>query len=93
MEIDRAQVIKVLRERGDDDSARRAQDELPQRFDPDEHAQLLLSYGVDAQDLDEAPDDAADDASDTGLGSGLGSGLGHSHTSEPEPLLGDDRVG
>ena len=29
----------------------------------------------------------------TGLGSGTASGLGHSHTSEPEPVLGDEADG
>lgn len=93
MEIDRTRVVQLLRGRGDDDAAVRAEDELPERFDPDDQPQLLLSYGVDLQDLDDQAtveqQGGGQEEAPTGLGSGQGSGLAHSMTSEPEPLLDD----
>lgn len=86
-EIDRTRVVQLLRGRGDDDAAARAEDELPERFDPDDQPQLLMSYGVDAQDLDDQ--ETVEQEVPTGLGSGQGSGLGHSMAHEPEPLLDD----
>ncbi len=85
MQVSRSRVVDVLRGRGDQDAARRAEDELPDSFDPDDHAEILLAYGVDAQDLDDQ--ETAEQQVPTGLGSGAVSGLGHSQTSEPEPLL------
>ncbi len=97
VQVSRSRVVQVLRARGNHDAAGRAEDELPESFDPDDHAEVLLAYGVDSQDLDdqETLDEAAegpsadDDAerAPTGLGAGTASGLGHSFTSEPEPLL------
>lgn len=95
MQISRDRVVGVLRLRGDEDAAHRAEDELPEHFDPDDHTEVLLAYGVDLQDLDDqetfeetAADAGAQELAPTGLGSGTGSGLGHSLTSEPDPLLG-----
>lgn len=91
MQISRDLVVHVLRGRGEDDKATQAEDELPEHFDPDDHAEVLLSYGVDTQDLDdqETLEQADEEQAATGLGSGVGSGPGHSLTAEPDPLLGD----
>ena len=100
VQVSRDRVVQVLQRRRDEDAARRAGDELPEHFDPDDHAEVLLAYGVDAQDLDDqetleqtAGDPGVGEQVPTGLGSGSASGLGHSLTSEPEPLLGGEDEG
>lgn len=53
MDVDRSQVIALLRSNGRDDDAARAATELPARIDPHDHAdqQLLAQYGIDVGDL------------------------------------------
>jgi hypothetical protein len=77
MELQKSEVVRVLRERGDDDAVQRAERELPGTVDTDEHAGLLRTLGLEQADL-------AAVGSDTGLGSGQGSGLGINLQSEPE---------
>jgi hypothetical protein len=64
MQIDKDQIISLLRERGDDAKADQAQQELPGQVDTDEHADLLSKLGIDPADLL------------GGLGGGLGGKLG-----------------
>ena len=51
MEIDKESVLKLIRERGDEEQANQAENELPDRIDPDRDAGLLQRFGVDPQDL------------------------------------------
>ncbi len=52
MTIDKAQIIQLLRSRGEDDKATRAEAELPDRVDTDQHADLLGKLGIDPSDLE-----------------------------------------
>ena len=61
MEIDKAQLVEMLRSRGDQDLADRVSRELPARVDPDQHRELF-----DGLDLDLDAGDAARHA-DEGL--------------------------
>ena len=51
MEIDKESVLKLIRERGDDEQAKRAESELPDRIDTDRDAGLLQQFGVELEDL------------------------------------------
>jgi hypothetical protein len=64
MQIDKEQIISLLRERGDDAKADQAQQELPGKVDTDQDAGLLSKLGIDPSDLL------------GGLGGGLGGKLG-----------------
>lgn len=64
MQIDKSQILDLLRQQGDDDKAQQADRELPQQVDTDQHADLLQKLGLDPQDLLGK------------LGGGLGGGLG-----------------
>lgn len=64
MQIDKDQIISLLRERGDDAKADQAQQELPGEVDTDKDASLLTKFGIDPSDLL------------GGLGGGLGNKLG-----------------
>lgn len=64
MNIDKEQIVALLRERGDDAKADQAQQELPTQIDTDKDAGLLSKLGIDPADLL------------GGLGGGLGGKLG-----------------
>jgi hypothetical protein len=53
MDVDKAQVVEILRSRGDQDLADRVNRDLPTRFDPGQ-VELLrgLDLGVDVGDAD-----------------------------------------
>jgi hypothetical protein len=51
MKIPKEKVVELLRERGQDDMATRAEAELPDQVDLEQHADLLSKFGVDPQDL------------------------------------------
>ena len=51
MQINKQQIIDLLKNRGDNDNARQAQQELPDNVDTDKDAGLLDKLGVNAQDL------------------------------------------
>jgi len=51
MEIDKQTIVDLLHERGDHDKATKAEHELPEKVDHDEHADLLKRFGVDPQEL------------------------------------------
>jgi len=51
MEIDKSQVIELLKSRGDDAKAQQARDELPDKVDTDKDSGMLEKYGLNPQDL------------------------------------------
>ena len=51
MEFDKSQVLELLRSQGDDAKAEQADQELPDKVDPEQHAGLLSKFGLDPQDL------------------------------------------
>jgi hypothetical protein len=53
VQLDKQQIISFLKDRGDDQKARRADDELPQKVDTDkpEHQNLLQRIGIDPMEL------------------------------------------
>ena len=51
MQIDKQQVVELLRERGDNDKAEQAEQHLPEQVDPQEHSELLSKIGVEPQEL------------------------------------------
>jgi hypothetical protein len=64
MQIDKDQIIYFLKERGEDDKASQAQEELPDQVDTEQHAGLLEKLGINPSDLL------------GGLGGGMGDKLG-----------------
>jgi hypothetical protein len=51
MQIDKSAILDLLRERGQDDQASQADQELPDQVDTDQHAGLLQRFGLDPQEL------------------------------------------
>jgi len=51
MNIDKAQIIELLKSRGDDAKASQAEQELPETVDTDQHKGLLEKLGLDVGDL------------------------------------------
>jgi hypothetical protein len=51
MNIDKKQVVELLRSRGQHDKATRAEAELPDQVDTDKHGGQLDELGVDAKEL------------------------------------------
>jgi hypothetical protein len=51
VEIDKKSVLKLIRERGDEEQAKQAETELPNQIDTDRDAGFLQRFGVDPQDL------------------------------------------
>jgi hypothetical protein len=51
MQIDKSQIIELLKSRGDHDKASQAQSELPDQVDTDKDSGLLGKLGIDPQDL------------------------------------------
>jgi hypothetical protein len=51
MEIPKEQILELLRSRGDNGKADQADSELPDKVDPDQHADVLQKLGIDPQDL------------------------------------------
>ena len=66
MQIDKDQILQLLRSQGDEQKAQQADQELPGKVDTDEHAGLLAKFGIDPMDL----------IKKFGGGSGLGGLLG-----------------
>jgi hypothetical protein len=64
MEIPKEQILGMLRDRGQDDKASQAEQELPDKVDPEQHGDLLSRFGLDPKELL------------GGLGGGLGGKLG-----------------
>ncbi|GAA3642973.1 hypothetical protein [Microlunatus ginsengisoli] len=51
MNIDKQQILDLLRNQGKNDQAQQAQSELPDHVDTDQHADLLQRFGIDINDL------------------------------------------
>jgi len=51
MEIPKDQILKLLRERGQDDKVAEADQQLPDQVDPEQHADLLSKLGIDPKEL------------------------------------------
>ena len=51
MQIDKQQILEMLKSRGDYDKAPQAESELPDQVDTDQHADLLSKFGVNPIDL------------------------------------------
>ena len=66
MQVDKAQILELLRSQGKDDQAQQADAELPGQVDTDQHAGLLSKFGLDVGDVIRL----------LGGGGGAGGGLG-----------------
>ena len=51
MEIDKQTVLDLLHEQGDDDKAEHAKQQLPDKVDHEQHADLLSKLGIDPNEL------------------------------------------
>jgi hypothetical protein len=51
MNIDKQQILDLLRSQGKGDQAQDAESELPDQVDTDQHAGLLEKFGIDINDL------------------------------------------
>jgi len=51
MKIDKAQILELLRSRGDHSQADQADQELPQQVDTDKDGGLLQKFGLDIGDV------------------------------------------
>ncbi len=51
MQIDKSQVLDMLKEQGKHDDAKRADAELPDKVDTEQHAGMLEKFGLSPQDL------------------------------------------
>jgi hypothetical protein len=51
VELDKNQILDFLREQGQSDQASQAEQELPDRVDTDQHADLLQRFGINPQEL------------------------------------------
>jgi hypothetical protein len=66
MQIDKQQIIGLLKSRGEQDKADQAQSELPDQVDTDQHSDLLGKLGINPADL----------LGGGGIGGGIGDKLG-----------------
>lgn len=51
MNIDKDQILQLLRSQGDDAKAQQADQELPNQVDTEKDAGLLSKFGIDPMDL------------------------------------------
>lgn len=51
MEIPKDQILELLRSRGDEDKAKQADQELPDKVDSERDSGLLSKFGVDPSEL------------------------------------------
>jgi len=51
MEIPKEKILELLREQGKSDQAQQADQELPDKVDPDRDSGLLAKFGVNPQEL------------------------------------------
>ncbi|HEY7620078.1 MAG TPA: hypothetical protein VH834_09915 [Solirubrobacteraceae bacterium] len=51
MEIPKDKIVAMLKDRGEDDKAEQAEQELPDTVDHEEHADLLEKHGIDPKEL------------------------------------------
>jgi hypothetical protein len=51
MQIPKEKIVELLRDRGQDDLADRADQQLPDQVDPEQHADVLSKFGIDQEEL------------------------------------------
>ncbi len=51
MQIDKTQILELLRSRGEHDKADQAGNELPDQVDTEKDSGLLAKYGIDVKEL------------------------------------------
>ena len=51
MQLDKSMILDLLRERGQQDQADQADQQLPDQVDTDQHANLMQQFGLDPQEL------------------------------------------
>lgn len=51
MQLDKAQIVEVLKERGQHQQADQAEQSLPEQVDTDEHGGLLAQHGISVEEL------------------------------------------
>ena len=51
MNISKDQILQFLKDKGQNDQADQAANELPDQVDTDQHAGLLSKFGIDPKDL------------------------------------------
>ena len=51
LQLDKNMILDLLRERGQQDQASQAEQQLPDQVDTDQHAGLLQQFGLDPQEL------------------------------------------
>lgn len=51
MEIPKDKILELLRQRGEQDKAAQADQELPDQVDPEQHSSLLSKFGINPQEL------------------------------------------
>jgi hypothetical protein len=51
MQIPKEQIMQLLRDRGDHDQAQKADQQLPDQVDTDQHGDLLGKLGIDPGEL------------------------------------------
>jgi hypothetical protein len=51
VQLDKSMILDLLRERGQQDQASQAEQELPDQVDTDQHAGLLQRFGLDPNEL------------------------------------------
>lgn len=51
MNIDKGQILELLRSQGKHDEAQQADSQLPDQVDPQEHSGMLERFGLNPQDL------------------------------------------
>jgi DNA-binding protein H-NS len=51
MQIPKDQIISLIEQRAGGDQAQKAQSELPDQVDHEQHADLLQKYGIDPKEL------------------------------------------
>jgi hypothetical protein len=51
VQLDKNMILDFLRERGQQDQAAQAEQQLPDQVDTDQHANLLQQFGIDPQEL------------------------------------------
>jgi len=51
MKIDKDTIVKLLKDRGEDDKAKQASEELPAEVDHEKDANVLSKFGIDPKDL------------------------------------------
>ncbi|GAB3195166.1 hypothetical protein GCM10027261_14670 [Geodermatophilus arenarius] len=70
MQIDKDQILQLLRSQGDDAKAQQADQDLPGQVDTDQHAGILQKLGLDPGDLIKMISGGG------GQGGGLGGAIG-----------------